>query len=184
MQLVAPNGAVSTVIPVQTVMNGVIIGEPSIGGTEFAFNPEGIAVTPSGTVYIANSSPKLLLQYVNGVLSLVGETTLTPTGGTSVVVAGLTAAPNGSVLVAVPNTGLALVNGGSIRPLDAAGLRAVAKRIGGFGPSGVAVARNGAIYTDTDGLGGATDRQTLIEIAPDGRARLLVNLPRTSETRS
>ena len=72
MQSVAPN-AVATLIPATSGGNGTVVNELSVGGTSFAFFPSAIAVSASGVIYIANSSPKLLLADSDGTMSLVGQ---------------------------------------------------------------------------------------------------------------
>jgi sugar lactone lactonase YvrE len=174
VQTVSSNRAVATLLPPPTSVNG-IVGDVSVEGEVFAFDPDAITVTPSGDLYLANSSPKVLLRYSSGVMSMVGGTSL-ETADTYVAQDGLAVAPDGTIIVGdYGGFDLDQVTGTSISPIDKSGLNSIAKLIGGFRPSGVAVGSNGEIYTDTDGRSGATNRETLIAIDPDGKAHLLAD---------
>ena len=84
---------------------------------------------------------------------------------------GLVAGPNGSVLA---------MNGQAIVRLTPHGMapifdftRSSFAGITGFLPDGIAVAPNGAIYTDTWAGNGYTNKTALIVILPGGKPRVL-----------
>jgi len=171
IQAVDPNGTVSTVLPSTTAVNGNVENDIILDGSSYAFFPNAIAVSSSGTLYIADSSPKLLLQYSNGVLSDVGPA---PADGPYVCQYGLAAAPDGSIIVGDYGAfGLDRAIGTTLIPLATGGINALTPLTGGFRPSGVAVAPNGAVYASNDGRGGATNQEFLIEVDPDSDVHLL-----------
>ena len=172
VQSVAPSGAVATLVPATSGGNGTVVNELSIGGTSFAFFPSAIAVSASGVIYIANSSPKLLLADSDGTMSLVGQTSVLQ-GGTYVTVAGLATAPDGDIYVGdYGGFSIDRVFGTSLTPVVTFEVNSIAG-LDGFRPSGVAVGTGGEIYTDTDGINGGSNRPALVSIDPDGRVHLL-----------
>ncbi|MGO8826220.1 MAG: NHL repeat-containing protein [Acidimicrobiales bacterium] len=172
VQSVAPSGAVATLIPATSGGDGRVVNELSVGGTSFAFFPSAIAVSASGVIYIANSSPKLLLADSDGTVSLVGQSSVLQ-GGTYVTVAGLAAVPDGGIYVGdYGGFSIDRVQGSSLTPLVIFKANSVAG-LDGFRPSGVAVGTGGEIYTDTDGVNGGSNRPALVSIDPDGHVHLL-----------
>ena len=172
VQSVAPSGAVTTLISATSGGDGRVVNELSVGGTSFAFFPSAIAVSASGVVYIANSSPKLLLADSDGTMSLVGQTSVLQ-GGTYVTVAGLVAAADGDIYVSdYGGFSIDRVHGTSLTPVVTFEANSIAG-LDGFRPSGVAVGTGGEIYTDTDGVNGGSNRPALLDIDPDGRVHLL-----------
>jgi hypothetical protein len=179
VQQIASNGAITTILPLTNAVNGRIVNEPTIGGSPFALFPSALAVTATGDLYIANSSPKLLLQYANGTLSLVGSGSVVQ-GGPYVTPNGLAATPSGAVYVGDYGAfAVDRVLGTSLTPVFTFALHSV-PGLDGFRPSGVAVTSNGTVYVDTDGVNGGSNRAALVSISPDGRVQLLAAGPLTS----
>jgi sugar lactone lactonase YvrE len=179
VQEIASNGAITTILPLTTVVNGNIVNEPAIGGSPFAFFPSALAATSTGDLYLANSSPKLLLDYANGRLSLVGSGSVVQ-GGPYVTPNGLAATPSGAVYVGDYGAfAVDRVLGTSLTPVFTFAVHSV-PGLDGFRPSGVAVTSNGTVYVDTDGVNGGSNRPALVSISPDGRVHLLAAGPLTS----
>jgi serine/threonine-protein kinase len=173
VQTVAANGAaVATVIPATSMVDGSIVHEVSIDGASSAFFPSAIAVSTSGAIYIANSSPKFLFEDDGESLSLVGQASMFG-GQTYVTGAGLAAGTDGDIYVADYGAfAIDQVNGTSLKPVFTFQLKSVVG-LDGFRPSGVAIGSGGEIYTDTDGVNGGSDRPALVRIDPDGHVHLL-----------
>jgi trimeric autotransporter adhesin len=172
VQTVGSNGVITTIIPSTTGVNGNSVNDISIDGQNVAFFPNALAVSSSGTLYIADFSPKYLLEYSEGVFSLVGPGTVVG-GGTYVTPTGLAAARNGDVYVA--NYGefsIDRVSGTSSTPIFTAEANSV-PGINGFRPSGVAVGPTGEIYADTDGVNGGSNKPALVRLSADGSLHLL-----------
>jgi NHL repeat len=179
IQQIASNGAISTILPLTSVVNRTIVNEPAIGGSPFAFFPSALAVTATGDLYIANSSPKLLLDYANGTLNLVGAASVDE-GGPYVTPNGLAASPGGAVYVGDYGAfAVDRVVGTSLTPVFTFALHSV-PGLDGFRPSGVAVTSDGTVYVDTDGVNGGSNRAALVSISPDGLVHLLAAGPLTS----
>jgi sugar lactone lactonase YvrE len=172
IQQVASDGAISTILPLTSDVNRTIVNEPAIGGSPFAFFPSALAATSTGDLYIANSSPKLLLDYANGALSLVGSDSVDE-GGPYVTPNGLVASPSGAVYVGDYGAfAVDRVVGTSLTSVFTFALHSV-PGLDGFRPSGVAVTSDGTVYVDTDGVNGGSNRPALVSISPDGRVHLL-----------
>lgn len=161
VQVVSPNGVLSAVIASSP---GVLSNH---GGPADAFSPSGIAVSSSGDLYVADASPKLLVE-------------LTPTGHVvnswpiSVTPAGLASAPDGSILVAdYGHFALDQIVNGQITTLVTFQLNSVAGLTGTFRPSGIAVGITGQIYTATDGANGGTNQPAVAAISSSGQVQLL-----------
>jgi sugar lactone lactonase YvrE len=179
VQSVTPSGAAATLIPATSGGNGRVENELSLGGTSFAFFPSAIAVSASGVIYIANSSPKLLLTDSDGTVTLVGQSSVLQ-GGTYVTVAGLAEAADGDIYVGdYGGFSIDQVHGTTLTPLVIFKTNSIAG-LDGFRPSGVAVGPGGEIYTDTDGVNGGSNRPALVSIDPDGRVHLLDTGPVSS----
>jgi sugar lactone lactonase YvrE len=172
LQSVSGSGDVATVIPVTTTSNGEVINELSVKGTSFAFIPSAVAVSPSGAIFIANSSPKLLLEDFDGVIRLVGQTSVLD-GGTYVTPAGLAVAPGGNVFVGdYGGFSIDQVMGTSLKRIITFQLKTV-PGLNGFRPSGIAVGPDGELFTDTDGVNGGSNRPAVVRIDSRGRTHLL-----------
>jgi hypothetical protein len=180
IQVVQPNGSVSTLIPelrpAASVPGAVsdnqgLTDDIEVDGQTFAFEPDAIAVSSSGALYIANSSPKLLLSYSAGVFSLVGAPgSSLESDYVYVCEHGLAAAPNGTIIVGnYGSFGLSQVSEMSISSL-ASGIQAEGLD---FRPSGVAVSSSGEVYGSNDGESGASSESFLIAVDPDGTTHLL-----------
>ena len=161
VQLVSPNGVLSTVIASGP---GVLSNH---GGPADAFSPSAIAVSSSGHLYVADSSPKLLVEF-------------TPTGHVVnswpiyVTPAGLASAPDGSILVAdYGHFALDQIANGQFTTLVTFQLNSVTGLTGTFRPSGIAVGTTGQIYTATDGANGGTNQPAVAAISSSGQVRLL-----------
>jgi hypothetical protein len=172
LQSVSGNGAIATIIPATTTRNGEITDQLSVDGTSFAFFPNAVAVAPSGAIYVANSSPKLLLEDLDGVISLIGQTPVLD-GGTYVTPAGLAVAPDGSVYVGdYGYFSIDQVTGTSLKRVFTFQRQSV-PGLNGFRPSGIAVGHDGKIFADTDGVNGGSNRPAVIRIVSRGRIELL-----------
>lgn len=159
VQVVSPNGVLDTVVAAGP---GVL----SIDGTKDAFFPDAIAVGSSGDLYVADFSPKLLVEF-------------TPTGNAVnrwtiyVTPAGLVTGPDGSILVADYGFSVDRVANGQVTPLVSFGRNSLPALTGTFRPSGITIGNAGQIYAVTDGVSGGTDRPALAAIDASDRARLL-----------
>jgi sugar lactone lactonase YvrE len=163
---------------VQVVAKGnittVIAAGPAavtIDGRPTAFFPSAITVDPAGDLYVADFSPKLLIEF-------------SPTGRVLrqwevyVSTAGLVTAPDGTILVAdYGNFAIDRLVGGRLVAVATFSLGSVPGLFGAVRPSGVAVGADGMVYADADGLNGGTSRPALVAVGADGRVRLLVPQP-------
>lgn len=174
IQSVSPGGTVQTVIGPQSrsTPEGPSI-DISIGGTIVAFDPDAIAISATGDIYVANFSPKLILHFPpGGPPSLVGQESLE--AGIYAVPAGLAAASDGSIVVAnYGDFAVDRITGSSFSVVKAFTVGGVTGVNGILRPSGVAVASNGEIYADTDGASGGSNDTALIGIDPNGDVHVL-----------
>jgi glucose/arabinose dehydrogenase len=139
----------------------------TIDGTPMAFFPDAIAVDPTGDLYVANFSPKALVEF-------------SPSGhvlkhwDTYVARSGLATASDGSIVVAdYGGFSLDQITGANLVPVVAFTFGSI-KGVGGtFRPSGVAVAADGTLFAVTDGVNGGTDRASLITAGARGQVTLL-----------
>ncbi len=174
IQSVGPGGTVQTVIAPQS---GPTPEGPSfdisIGGIPVAFDPDAIAISATGDIYVANFSPKLILQFPPGrPPSLVGQESLEI--GIYGVPAGLATAPDGSIVLAdYGNFAVDRITGSSVSVVKAFTVGGITGIKGILQPSGVAVASNGEIYADPDGASGASNATALIAIDPNGDVHVL-----------
>ena len=133
-----------------------------------ADGPNGLAFDRAGNLYVAGFDTKTLLM-------------ITP-GGRMRLPAGLTGfyprGPGG--LVTGPDGGIIAMNGQLVQRITSRGLRTLLDLarvhpagISGFLPNGIAAAADGAIYLDTHAGNGYSTKTALIEIGPNGRARVL-----------
>jgi len=83
-------------------------------------------------------------------------------------------------LVTGPDGGIIAMNGQLVQRITSRGLRTLLDLarvhpagISGFLPNGIAAAADGAIYLDTHAGNGYSTKTALIEIGPNGRARVL-----------
>jgi len=174
VQSVGPGGSVQTIIAPRSrpTPEGPSI-DISIGGNLVAFDPDAIAISATGDIYVANFSPKLILRFSpNGLPSLIGEES--PETGIYAVPAGLAAAPDGSIVVADYGAfAVDRITGSSVSVVKAFAVGGLAAVNGILRPSGVAVDSNGEIYADTDGLSGGSNDTALIAIDPTGDVHVL-----------
>ncbi len=149
-------------------------GVLAIDGAHIAFIPSAVAVDNAENLYVANSSPKLLIELTPGGRVL-------RTWQTYVAQAGLTAAPDGSVLVA--DYGRFAVDRGvsdQLAPIVTFRLNSLPGLSGTFTPSGIAVSDAGAIYADTDGVNGGTNQPALAAVTTQGQVQLLKTGPNSA----
>lgn len=167
LQQVSPSGVLTTLVPSGS---GHML---TIKGKQNSFSPTAVAVGGSGDLYVADFSPKLLVE-------------LTPTGqvvnswSAYVTVAGLSTAPNGSVVVANYGFSIDKIVNGHFITLVSFKLNSIAGLSGGFRPSGVAVSRTGQIYAVTDGVNGGADRPALVAISTSAQVHLLTEITSTN----
>jgi serine/threonine protein kinase, bacterial len=172
VQTVGPDGTLKTLIP-------SAFGpaqDPTIDGSQFALDPDAIAVSSTGDVYVADLSPKVVIRYPTvGPPSLVGDPSQSSvrSGGIYVTRAGLASGPDGTVVVGDYEFSIDRVTGSGVSVITSFARRSVPGLDGAFRPSGVAVAPNGEIYAATDGTNGGTNASALISIDPDGEVHLL-----------
>jgi sugar lactone lactonase YvrE len=159
VQSIGTNGAITTVIPAAG-----------------SFLPDAIAVSASDVLYVSNFLAKDLLEYSGGKLSVIGQVQ-----GTYVTPAGLTTAPTGGIYVGNYGWfGVDRLTGAAVTPLASFTVGSLPGVHGVFRPSGVAVAPNGEVYADTDGVNGGTSQPALIGIDRDGEVHLLAAGPPTA----
>ena len=166
IQLVWPNGTLSTLLAAGP-------GALTINGTPTAFYPSAVAVSNIGDLYVADSSPKLLVEF-----SPTGQ--MVNSWPIYVTAAGLATAPDGSILAAdYGNFAIdRIVN--NLTVLATFKLNSLAGLAGTFRPSGVAVTSAGQVYADTNGVNGGTDQPAVVSISSTGQAQLLTTGTGTS----
>jgi len=142
------------------------VGKPATRAS--ADGPSGLAFDRSGNLFIAGMNTKTLLMVTpGGTMTLPdGKSGFYPRGFGCVVTG-----PDGRVL-AVSGTAIVRLTPHGTEPIRDLGRRPVGG-VGGFAPEGIAVAPNGAVYTDTWVGNGFANKTTLIEIRPGGRVRVL-----------
>ena len=159
---------------VEVVTNGMIrtliaagAGRVMIDGTAMAFNPDAIAVDAAGDLYVADSSPKLLIEFAStGVVLEHWEAYVSP--------GGLATAPDGTVVVADYGFAIDRVAGAKLMPVVSFGAGSIPGLPGAFRPSGVTVGSDGTVYADTDGVNGGTSQPAIIAVTDHGAVRLLM----------
>lgn len=150
-------------------LSGVKNGQGNSPGT---FGPNAIALDSVGNIYAADFSSKTLDEF-------------SPTGNllhswpnTYVTQAGLTAAPDGTVLVAdYGRFGVDRITDGVLKPTATFTLNAVPGIVGVFRPSGVTVTSTGTIFVDTDGANGGTNTPALGSLGRSGQFQILATGP-------
>ena len=181
IQTVAAGGRLTTLVGAHA---GPVAGI-TVGRSSFAFDPDAIARSTTGDLYVANSSPKAIIRFAPDGRSptLVGGGNATTQ--TYVTRAGLAAAPDGTVVVADYGTfAIDRASGSDLRAIKAFAVGSEAAVNGVFRPSGVTVAPDGEIYADTDGENGGASGPALLAIDPDGQTHVLDTGPPTAVTRS
>ncbi len=158
VQVIAPNGALTTLIAAGP-------GRLTVDGVSTAFFPSAIAVGRAGNLYVADFSPKLLIE-------------LSPTGQVLhswpiyVTQAGLATAPDASLLVAdYGHFAVDRIVSNQLTSIATFGRNSLAGLTGTFRPSGIAVSRSGQLYVDTDGVNGGTSRPAIAEITSTVQSR-------------
>lgn len=165
VQRITADGTPSTVI-------GAGPGRIDLNGTPTALFPDAVAIDGTGDVFVADSSPKLLIEF-----SPSGQ--VLHTWSRYVTPAGLSAAPDGSVLVGDYGFfAVDRVRDGRLAPVATFARDSLATVPGVFRPSGVAVAATGEVYADTDGVNGGTNRPAVVVVTAPGQIRLLTTSPR------
>ena len=160
LQLISPNGVLSTVLHAG-------VGVLNINGARTYFSPSAIAVAPTGDLYVADSSPKLLVE-------LTGKGQVLNSWPIYVTAAGLATAQDGSILVGdYGNFAVDRIVNDQLTVLTTFKLNSLAGLAGAFRPSGVAVTSAGQVYADTDGTNGGTDTPAVVAISTKGQAQLL-----------
>jgi sugar lactone lactonase YvrE len=164
----ARNGALVRIAGTGNVGPGGVrgIGRPATKAS--ADGPNGLAFDRAGNLFVAGSNTKTLLMVArDGTMRLPsGLDGFYPRGS-----GGLVATPTGRVL-AMNGQRIVRVTPHGIRTLVDFGRRPPGG-ITGFQPNGIAVAPNGVIYVDTFAGNGFATVSALIEVRPDGRARVL-----------
>lgn len=154
VQVISPEGVISTVIPT--------------GAEHGLFDLSALAIDGSGDLFVAASSNKSIVEFspTGSVLqSWVGY--VTP--------AGLAVGPDGNVVIAdYGRFAIERIAAGQINPIASFQLNSIPGVPGTFRPSGVAVGAPGEIYATTDGSNGGTNTPALIAIDPDGQIQVLV----------
>lgn len=160
VQVLSSDGMLTTLIPAGP-------RAISVRGAPTAFVPDAIAVDRAGDLYVGDFSPKLLIEF-------------TPTGRVVdswqayVSQAGLTADPDGSILVAdYGQFGVDRISDERLTAVATFTRNTFPGLTGTLRPSGVAVSATGKIYTDTDGVNGGTSQPALATIATGGQPALL-----------
>jgi NHL repeat len=168
---------------VMTLAQGTIRIANTTSGPDIAPNdttnlwPSAIAATATGDLYISDFGLKSLLEYSDGEFRIVGQPPQPQQ--TYVTQAGLAAAPDGSVVVGdYGRFSMDRANGTTLSPIVTFSLNSLPGIGGVFRPSGVAVAANGEIYTDGDGVNGGSNRPSIVAIGTDGQVHVLVAGPR------
>lgn len=160
LQLVSPNGLLTTIIPSGP---GRTL---TINGTTVPFSPTAVALDGSGDLYVNDLSPKIIIE-------------LTPAGQVVnswpayVAVAALAAAPDGSVLVGDYGFAIDRIANGQFATLVTFTLNSLPGLTGTFRPSGIAVSSAGQIYAITDGVNGGTNQPALALIGTSAQVELL-----------
>lgn len=177
IQALGADGRITTIVSPQSQpgIDGGAVHVSTNGGQFVAWNPDAIAVSSSGDIYVANFSPKAVLRFSTSGTSatLVGLTDVS-TQSTYVTPSALAAASNGSIILAnYEDFGIDRATGTSIQVVKGFTVGSLPEIHGVFRPSGVAVAPNGEIFTDTDGRNGGTNTPALLAIGPDGRVHVL-----------
>jgi sugar lactone lactonase YvrE len=153
VQMVSTDGILTT-----TATTSSIVG-PAL--------PSAIAVDGAGNIYLADFSSKTLVE-----VSPSGEVLHIWTA--YVTEAGLTVAPDGSVLVAdYGRFAIDRVTNNQLTPIVTFSLDSLAGLRGVFRPSGVAVTSGGQIYADTDGVNGGAIAPALAAVIAQGQVHLL-----------
>lgn len=157
-------GILTTVAGVPTHAGIYGIGGPATAAS--ADGPNGLAFDSAGDLYIAGSNTKTLLMVTpGGTMTLpLGTTGIYPRGD-----GGLVEGPDGQVIG---------MNELAIDRLSPRGAQTIISfenpnrflGIHGFSPNGIAVGRDGVIYTDTFYGNGYTDKSALVAISPDGQS--------------
>jgi streptogramin lyase len=160
VQVMSSNGDLATVIAAGP---GALV----IDGAPTAFFPSALTVDRAGNLYVADSSPKLLIK-----LSPAGR--VLNSWQTYVSEAGLATAPNGSVLAAdYGQFAIDRIAASQLLPIVTFKLNSLAGLTGTFRPSGVTVSSTGQIFTDTDGANGGTNQPALAAVSNQGQVEML-----------
>jgi hypothetical protein len=171
---ISSNSDIREVTPAGVISSLVRGGPPygndvQVSGTSMAFLPDSLALDGQGDVIVFSFSPKVLLSVSpSGQVTQLAENYATA----------LSEAPDGSVVVAEHNPGLARVSDDTVAPvpLDARvpGLR------NPLVADGIAEAPGGALYVDSEPGDGFNDQTGLYEIV-NGVARAVeMNTPLSS----
>ena len=186
IQALGADGRITTIVSPQEQpgIDGGAVHVSTDGGQFVAWNPDAIAVSSSGDVYVANFSPKAVLRFsASGSPPTLVRLTDVSTESTYVTPSALAAASNGSIILAnYGEFGIDRAIGTSIQVVKGFTRGSVPELPGIFRPSGVAVAPNGEIFTDTDGRNGGTNTPALLAIDRDGLVHILAvgsPVPRT-----
>jgi DNA-binding beta-propeller fold protein YncE len=136
-----------------------------------ADGPDGLTFDASGNLFLAGFDTKALLMVTPAGTMRLLDDAFYPRGS-----GGLVTAPDGSALamdtmtvVRISPSGVRTILDFTRRPV--AGIR-------NFLPNGIAVARNGDVYLDTDAGNGWTNRTALIVVRPTGATHVLWAAPR------
>jgi sugar lactone lactonase YvrE len=170
VQTLGGDGTLTTLVPSASGPSQDL----TIDGSQVAFDPDAIAVSSSGDLYVANFSPKVVILFpAVGSPSLVGQSSLGG-GGIYVTRAGLAPDPDGTVVVGDYGAfAVDRVTGSSVSVVASFSFGGISGLSGAFRPSGVAVAPDGQIYVATDGVNGGTNVPALVAIEADGQVHLL-----------
>jgi sugar lactone lactonase YvrE len=166
---VSPTGLITTFVRPSGRYDDV-----TVGGESFNFEPQWVALDASGDLFIFSGSVKELIE-------------ASPSGkllrAWQYYANAMATAPDGSVIIAEHGAALQRITAGARSTV----VNFITTKMAGFGtpgiagpfePQGVAVGRDGEIYTDTAVGNGYTTQTALAEVSPEGKAQLL----RTSST--
>jgi sugar lactone lactonase YvrE len=133
-----------------------------------AFSPIAMAFDSAGELYVANQSPKLVIERSTaGAISILGnDVYVSPSG--------LALGPRGEILVADNSFSLDQINGNQVTSLSDFSKQAITGVAGFVRPAGLAVASDGTVYVDDTGGAGGASAPTLIRKPSAGAAWLTV----------
>lgn len=160
IQVISPKGILSTWLKAGPAMI-------SIHGALTAFFPSAVAIGHGGDVFVADSSPKLLVEFTS-----TGR--LIRSWPIYVTTAGLSSGTSGSVLIAdYGGFSIDQILNGNLTILQQFGLNSLTGVPGVFRPSGVAANSSNNVFATTDGINGGTNRSAVVEVTSTGTTKVI-----------